>query len=268
VSETTPLAPDGRIDAASAEAAGRSVLWLQIAAAVTFVIAVLTLSEALWDVGVAATRVEQAQRLAIVSIGSLQTASAVASFVAAFLLMRVAQMLRQAAARREAASIIAAVSYERAYWWLGAASLAMAVLPIAGSYLLGALDQSRIKTSIAAATKVGAALEEYARVRHEYPKARGIDELMRILDPDGKQRLPRRDGWNRPLEYFAFCERGFCGRYRLSSAGSDDAYVVPPHEIDDETIQQRTKDDHLPTADIIFGDGRFLVLPYVEVTPR
>jgi hypothetical protein len=117
---------------------------------------------------------------------------------------------------------------------------------------------SKIKRTAADIRTLATASEAYAIDNKGFPPARDLDELDRFLSPTYVKRMPRLDAWGNPLQYIVSQDRT---HYRILSGGAD-GIIEPRHQhIEQATssIQLETGDD--TSADLVFQDGRFAVVP-------
>ena len=100
---------------------------------------------------------------------------------------------------------------------------------------------------------LGVALEARAVDERGYPAATSLDALAPLLEGRYIQRVPRVDGWNRPLRYETEGS-GSEGRYYIASAGPDGRWERP--RLADYRDLPRPHGD-----DIVYSNGGFVTLP-------
>ena len=177
-----------------------------------------------------------------------------------YLLRRFSTSLRIAGTQNRVAALAEGFAYESAYWRIvgviTALSLAATIISAAVPTFRAAMAKSQDRRTVEGIDAIGAALEKYALANSRYPQAGSIDQLAGILEPRFIAHIPRRDGFDRPFDYAAICDKGFCPEYRLSSSGQDAKYSVDPKSIDASKAPEATATD-----DYVFANGRFLLKP-------
>lgn len=88
------------------------------------------------------------------------------------------------------------------------------------------ITQSRLREqrqTMAEIRTLATALEARATDTNEYPEARSLDELARLLEPKYVPKMPRVDAWGYPLRYEAWRRPGekVDNCYGITSPGAD-----------------------------------------------
>lgn len=132
------------------------------------------------------------------------------------------------------------------------------IAAVAVPNFLNAVDRGKQKRTMADIRSVATAVETFSIDENRYPTSLGgtwvpIDQIASKLEPTYIRKLPREDGWGNKLMF-----QGNGREYRIVSPGKDGKL-------------DRNWTGHIQgggtstfSADIVFGDGQFLVWPEGE----
>ncbi len=107
-------------------------------------------------------------------------------------------------------------------------------------------DPERARETMTSMRSIAIAIESYAVDTNRYPNVGSLERLEPLISPTYIRRVPKNDGWNRPLDY-----AGNARQYEIRSLGADGQLDAQPHP------GQNTSFD----SDIVYHDGSFVQWP-------
>jgi hypothetical protein len=144
-------------------------------------------------------------------------------------------------------------TYFGPHWLSGAAVSGALVATAAVPSLLASVDHGRTERTVTDVEAIGLACEGFSSDSRRYPTTEGwvpVERIATYLEPVYIASLPRTDGWEHPLLYWSDGST-----YRVVSTGRDG-------QMDrDWSVGEGTQALGELDGDIVFGDGRLLVVP-------
>lgn len=147
----------------------------------------------------------------------------------------------------------------RRRWWLLILLIVLgACSAVAVPNVLTAMQRSKQKRTMADLRTLASAVEARAMDTNDYPVVHSLDELAHLLEPKYVKKMPRTDGWGKPLRYEAWKEAGDSvpQHYGISSAGADGLF----EKASARQYAANTATDRF-ARDIVYSNGEFLQYP-------
>ena len=140
-------------------------------------------------------------------------------------------------------------------WMSGAAMSGGLLAAMAVPNMLSAADQGKANRTLGHIRSIAVACEGFSRDADGYPGPTDgwvpVEKIATFLEPMYISKLPRRDGWHNPILYWSDGSS-----YRILSTGKDGQIDQDWTGVDDPVTASAKLE-----GDIVYGDGRLLVVP-------